>query len=99
MRSQDSDYPGYGGSQLGWDVRGLWRMLVIHCVLIWELIHGCVSLKNPLNYTPKVHVHFSGGIFYFNEKYNVFIDKGGRIGSYEHKRRPQTAVTWYSRES
>lgn len=59
----------------------------------------CQSVKNPLNYTPKVHVHFSGGIFYVNEKYNVFIDEGGRIGSYEHKRRPQTAVTWYGRES
>lgn len=40
------------------------RMLMILCILIWELVHGCAqSVKTPSNYTIKVHVHFSGWIF------------------------------------
>lgn len=35
-------------------------VLMILCVSIWELVHGCAqSVKPPSNYTPTVHVHFS----------------------------------------
>lgn len=45
-------------------------MLMILCVLIWELVHGCAqSVKPPSNYTPKVPVHFS--VVYFTSTKSV----------------------------
>lgn len=96
QKSGYSDYPGCRGSQLGWNVRELWGILLILCILIWELtcLEMCQPVKNPLNYTVR-YEHFSVCIFDFNEKNNTCHDKGGRIGSSEHKE-PSTAITWFS---
>ena len=81
-------------------------MLLILCVLIWELtcLEMCQSVKKSIKLYLKgtflcvYYKHFSVCIFYFNEKNNTCHDKGGRIGSYEHKE-PSTAVSWCSVES
>lgn len=79
-RSQVSGYSGCGGSELEWNMKGLWGVtddLGADLFSLWK-IHPTIPCRCVCTF---LWVY----VIYFNEMYNIFIDQRGRIGFCLHE--------------